>query len=67
MLPYLIIDIYKACQCCDDVGDGQDASQAVQESTLIHLAALEVGDVDRKSGDSSYSKKNGKEHSYWFD
>ena len=52
-------DAGKAGDRGDDVGDGQDASQAVQETTLIHLTALEVGDVEEKSSQCSYNKTKG--------
>ena len=43
----------------DDVGDGQDASEAVQETTLIHLTTLEVSDVEEKSSQCSHNKTKG--------
>ena len=49
-------DAGKACDRSYDVGDGQDASQAVQEATLIHLTALEVSDVEEKSSQCSHNK-----------
>ena len=52
-------DAGKAGDRGDDVGDGQDASQAVQEPTLIHLTALEVSDVEEKSSQCSHNKTKG--------
>ena len=49
-------DAGKACDRGDDVGDGQDPSQAVQETTLIHLTALEVSDVEEKSSHCSHNE-----------
>ena len=52
-------DAGKAGDRGDDVGDGQGASQAVQEPTLIHLTALEVSDVEEKSSQCSHNKTKG--------
>ena len=52
-------DAGKACDRSYDVGDGQDASQAVQETTLIHLTALEVSDVEEKPSQCSHNKTKG--------
>ena len=52
-------DAGKAGDRGDDVGDGQYASQAVQEPTLIYLTTLEVSDVEEKSSQCSYNKTKG--------
>ena len=52
-------DAGKACERSDDIGDGQDASEAVQEPTLIHLTAFEVSDVEEKPSQCSHNKTKG--------
>ena len=52
-------DAGKACERSDDIGDGQDASEAVQEPTLIHLTAPEVSDVEEKPGQCCHNKTKG--------
>ena len=59
-------DAGKAGDGGDDVGDGQDACEAVQETTLIYLTTLEVGDVEEKSSQCCHNETkwdNNNDHS----